>query len=323
MNFIQELKKNILDGYNITKEEAYKLTSENIESIAICANEIRQHFCGDTFDMCCIINAKSGRCSEDCKFCSQSSHYKTSSLEYPLLDSEKILDDARDKASKGVVRYSLVTSGKKLNSNEISLICETVKSIKESGINIKICGSLGLLTKEEYAKLLEAGLTRMHNNLETSKEYFPQMCSTHTFDDKVLSLTSARDNGMSICSGGIFGIGESMLDRISLAFSLKELNVQSVPINLLNPIKGTPYENNQILSEQELIQTVAIFRFILPTAFIRLAGGRKFLSDKGKSCFNSGANAAITGDMLTTDGISIETDLEILKELNYKVGLGS
>ncbi len=191
----------------------------------------------------------------------------------------------------------------------------------KGSIPIRICGSFGLLNGSQYRKLYKAGLTRIHNNLETSKNNFPNMCTTHSFEDKITAIEAAKNAGMSICSGGIFGIGESVQDRIDLAFSLKELGVKSIPINLLNPIKGTPYENNRPLTDEEIRRVVAVYRFILPTAFIRLAGGRGLLADKGRACFLSGANAAISGDMLTTLGISIETDMKMIRELGFEVAM--
>ena len=199
-------------------------------------------------------------------------------------------------------------------------ICKATEKIKNE-CSIKVCGSFGLLTHKQYKRLYNTGLTRIHNNLETSKEYFPKMCTTHSFEDKLEAITNAHQAGMSICSGGIFGIGESVEDRISLAFSLEKLGIKSVPINLLNPIKGTPYENNIPLSSDELCRIVAVYRFVMPDAFIRLAGGRGLLADKGKACFLSGANAAISGDMLTTSGITVESDMQMIKELGFEVEL--
>ena len=223
-------------------------------------------------------------------------------------------------AEKGVLRFSIVTSGKALTDKDVEILAATIKEIKSKS-NISICASLGLLTDENFKKLKDAGLERVHNNLEASKNFFPDVCTTHTFDDKVDALKAALKSGLSVCSGGIIGLGESMQDRIDLAFSLKELGIKSVPVNILSPVKGTPYENNKPLSEEEILKTIAIFRFILPDAFIRLAGGRTHLSDKGKKAFLSGANAAITGDMLTTYGISVDTDMQIIKETGYIVEL--
>lgn len=317
---INKLKDKILSGYNITYNEALSLIETPLNELLEAADEIRKHFCSNIFDICSIINAKSGKCSENCKFCAQSAHYKTNISEYPLLDKETIIKNALYMAEKGVLRFSIVTSGKALTDNDVEILADTIKEIKSKS-NISICASLGLLTDENFKKLKDAGLERVHNNLESSKNFFSSVCTTHTFDDKINALKAALQSGLSVCSGGIIGLGESMQDRIDLAFSLKELGIKSVPLNILSPVKGTPYENNKPLSEEEILKTISIFRFILPDAFIRLAGGRALLSDKGKKAFLSGANAAITGDMLTTYGISVDTDMQIIKETGYIVEL--
>lgn len=317
---INKLKDKILSGYNITYNEALSLIETPLNELLEAADEIRKHFCSNIFDICSIINAKSGKCSENCKFCAQSAHYKTNISEYPLLDKETIIKNALYMAEKGVLRFSIVTSGKALTDKDVEILADTIKEIKSKS-NISICASLGLLTDENFKKLKDAGLERVHNNLESSKNFFSSVCTTHTFDDKINALKAALQSGLSVCSGGIIGLGESMQDRIDLAFSLKELGIKSVPLNILSPVKGTPYENNKPLSEEEILKTISIFRFILPDAFIRLAGGRALLSDKGKKAFLSGANAAITGDMLTTYGISVDTDMQIIKETGYIVEL--
>lgn len=317
---IYKLKDKILSGYNITYNEALSLIETPLNELLEAADEIRKHFCSNIFDICSIINAKSGKCSENCKFCAQSAHYKTNISEYPLLDKETIIKNALYMAKKGVLRFSIVTSGKALTDKDVEILADTIKEIKSKS-NISICASLGLLTDENFKKLKYAGLERVHNNLETSENFFSSVCTTHTFDDKINALKAALQSGLSVCSGGIIGLGESMQDRIDLAFSLKELGIKSVPVNILSPVKGTPYENNKQLSEEEILKTISIFRFILPDAFIRLAGGRALLSDKGKKAFLSGANAAITGDMLTTYGISVDTDMQIIKETGYIVEL--
>lgn len=317
---INKIKDKIISGEKITYNEALLLTDAPLKELLKAADEIRKHFCSNIFDVCSIINAKSGKCSENCKFCAQSAHYQTNINEYPLLDKDTIVKNALYMAEKGVLRFSIVTSGKALTDKDVEILAETIKEIKSKS-NISICASLGLLTDENFKKLKDAGLERVHNNLEASKNFFPDVCTTHTFDDKVNALKAALKSGLSVCSGGIIGLGESMQDRIDLAFSLKELGIKSVPVNILSPVKGTPYENNKPLSEEEILKTIAIFRFILPDAFIRLAGGRIHLSDKGKKAFLSGANAAITGDMLTTYGISVDTDMQIIKETGYIVEL--
>lgn len=320
MSFIRECRNKVIDGLQITKEDALKLYYEDLEELTCTANELREHFCGNAFDICTIINAKSGKCSENCKYCAQSAHYKTLCDEYPLVSKETLLDDAKHNAEQGVLRYSIVTSGRNISDDEVDKVCEAISEIHKN-VNIKVCGSFGLLNEKQFKKLYDAGLTRIHNNLETSKEYFPKMCTTHTFEDKLKSISAAKSAGLEVCSGGIFGIGESVEDRISLAFSLKEIGVKSIPINLLNPIKGTPCENNAVLTEEELRRIVATYRFIMPSAFVRLAGGRGLLDDKGKKVFYSGANAAISGDMLTTAGVTTKTDLAMLDELGFKVQL--
>lgn len=317
---INKIKDKIISGEKITYNEALSLIETPLNELLEAADEIRKHFCSNIFDICSIINAKSGKCSENCKFCAQSAHYKTNISEYPLLDKETIIKNALYMAEKGVLRFSIVTSGKALTDNDVEILADTIKEIKSKS-NISICASLGLLTDENFKKLKDAGLERVHNNLETSENFFSSVCTTHTFDDKINALKAALQSGLSVCSGGIIGLGESMQDRIDLAFSLKELGIKSVPVNILSPVKGTPYENNKPLSEEEILKTISIFRFILPDAFIRLAGGRALLSDKGKKAFLSGANAAITGDMLTTYGISVDTDMQIIKETGYIVEL--
>lgn len=316
----KQIKDKIINGIDITYNEALSLINAPFDELLNCADEIREHFCKNIFDVCSIINAKSGRCSEDCKFCAQSAHYKTDISEYPLLDKDKIVKEALYMAEKGVLRFSIVTSGKALTDKDVDIIAEVIKEIKSKS-NISICASLGLLSASNFEKLKNAGLERVHNNLEASKNYFPKVCSTHTFDDKVNALKKAVSSGLSVCSGGIIGLGETMHDRIDLAFSLKELGIKSVPLNILSNIKGTPYENNKKLSESEILRTAAIFRFILPDAFIRLAGGRAQLSDFGKKAFLSGINAVITGDMLTTSGISVDTDMQMIKDTGYIVEL--
>lgn len=200
----------------------------------------------------------------------------------------------------------------------MNYLCNTYIEIRKN-CKIKLCASGGLLTYEELCQLKEAGVTRYHNNLETSRRFFSQMCTTHTYDEKIETIKAAKKAGLTVCSGGIMGLGENMEDRIDLAFTLRDLDITSVPINILNPIKGTPLENNKVLSLDDVRKIVAIYRFILPKAQLRLAGGRGLLDDKGLSIFTSGANAAITGDMLTTSGISIDEDMKIIKKLGYEV----
>lgn len=317
-HIIRILKSKVLSGVLLTKEEALQLEDVQLEPLARAADEIRQQFCGNRFDLCTIINGKNGRCSENCKYCAQSSFYDTQIEAYPLMGTDEIVEQAKYNAVRGVPRYSIVTSGKKLSIDEIENVCKSIQKIKET-VEISVCVSFGLQSEEDFQMLKEAGAVRVHNNLETSRAYFPEVCTTHSYDEKIETLKAAQRAGLSVCSGGIMGMGESMEDRIDLAVTVRDLGVKSIAVNMLNPIPGTPYENTPKLTISDMRRITAIFRFIAPDAFIRLAGGRGLMDDKGELCFQSGANAAITGDMLTTSGITIEQDMKMLEKLGYEV----
>lgn len=320
MTEIRELTNEVIRGKKITKEEALLLYEQPLEELCSCARKIQRHFCGDLFDICTIINGKSGRCSENCKFCAQSAHNHTGTACYPLLSEEEIVKQAKENWKQGILRYSIVTSGKRLSHEEVDLMCDVIRRIRrETGISV--CVSFGLLNKEEFSRLKEAGVSRIHNNLETSERKFPEICTTHTFQDKIHAIREAQEAGLTVCSGGIMGLGETVEDRIDMALALRELGIRSIPVNMLNPIEGTPLEGAELLTEDEMRRIVAVYRFLLPEASIRLAGGRGLLADKGRECFSSGANAAISGDMLTTAGITVETDMKMIEELGYKAGL--
>ena len=321
MNFVEQLKNKVLGGGEVNREEALGLMDTPLEELSQAADQLREHFCGDRFDLCTIVNGKCGKCSEDCKYCAQSAHYHTSLEEsYPLLSTEELVKGAAENKRQGVLRYSIVTSGRKLSDREVDQVCESIRAIREQ-VGIEVCVSFGLLGEEAFRKLKEAGASRVHCNLESSRRYFPQVCTTHTYGEKIETMKAARRAGLSVCSGGIIGLGETMDDRIDMVWTARALGVKSVPVNLLNPIPGTPYEHNPVLTEDELRRVVAIFRFLIPDGNIRLAGGRGLLEDKGARCFCSGANAAISGDMLTTAGITVERDLEMLRKLGYQVRL--
>lgn len=317
---VNQIKEYIINGGVIGKEQAMEIVSAPLEELCSAADELRRHFCGNGFDICTIINGKCGRCSEDCKYCAQSAHYKAYVEEYPLLDTDEIVRQAKYNADRGVLRYSIVTSGRRLSDGEVDRVCESIRAVREQ-VGIEVCVSFGLLGYEHFVKIKAAGASRVHCNLESSRRYFPSVCTTHTYDEKIATLQAAKKAGLSICSGGIMGLGETMEDRIDMALTVRELGVRSVPVNFLNPIKNTPYENNILPDEDEKRRIAAIYRFILPDASIRLAGGRGLMPDKGESCFRSGANAAISGDMLTTAGITIETDMKLLEKLGCKAEL--
>ncbi len=320
MSYVTKAVQAVLNGKQQTKEDGLRLYDEPLEELCKGADEIRRHFCGNSFDLCTIVNAKSGSCSEDCKFCAQSAHNHAGTAQYPLLSTEEILKGAKRNHEQGVLRYSIVTSGKRLSEAEVDKLCEVIRRIR-SEVGISVCVSFGLLNEAQYRRLKAAGVTRVHNNLETSRRFFQAVCTTHTHEDKIEAIQAAQAAGLPVCSGGIIGLGETREDRIEMALELRTLGVQSVPLNLLNPIAGTPFAANQKLSKEEVLRTVAVYRFLLPNASIRLAGGRSLLDDKGEACFLSGANAAISGDMLTTAGITVKTDLALLEKLGYQTGL--
>ncbi len=319
MSFTEEMKDKILRGKWIGREEALRLAEEPLEELRQAADEIRRKVCGSGFDLCTIVNAKCGRCSEDCRYCAQSAHYRTACEEsYPLLSTQELLEDARRNAQQGVLRYSIVTSGRRLSEEEVEQACESIHRIRAE-VPIEVCVSFGLLDEVQFRKIKAAGASRVHCNLESSARYFPSVCTTHTYEEKIRTLQEAKRAGLSICSGGILGLGETMEDRIDMVLTARELGVKSIPVNLLNPIPGTPYENRVPLDNEAACRCVALFRFLIPDASIRLAGGRGLLGDKGEACFLSGANAAISGDMLTTAGITVETDMELLRSSGFEV----
>jgi biotin synthase len=318
MSVVGRLKKIVIEGGSINRKEAVDLYGSPLNELRLAANDLRTRFCGNTFDLCTIINGKSGICSEDCKYCAQSVHYRTDIHEYPLMEAGTVLKEAVYNEIRGVLRFSIVTSGRNLNDREVEMASE-IYSILSKNCGMSLCASHGLLTFEQLKKLKESGVIRYHNNLETSRRYFPEVCTTHSYEDKIRTIKYAVKAGLDVCSGGIMGLGESVEDRVDMAIELRRLGIRSVPLNLLNPIKGTPTEGFPPITAEEAERIVATYRFILPDASIRMAGGRLLLRDKGKSLFLSGANSAITGDMLTTRGTGIREDIEMLKDLGFEV----
>lgn len=316
---LQRLEHKIMDGYRISREEAELLIDVDLSELSEAADRIRLHFCGNVCDVCSVAAVKVGQCSEDCLYCAQSTRAKDKVPAECVLGEKVLTDIAVQDKSRGSYRYGLVSVGRRLSKKEVELAVSNVADIRKTA-DIHVCASLGMLDKEDFTKLHEAGMTMVHNNMETSDEFFKTLCTTHTSDDKRKSIRAAKAAGMKVCSGGLIGLGEILSDRIDLAFSLRELDVDSVPINMLNPIPGTYFEHQEPMKEDEFLRTVAIFRFVLPDTFIRLAAGRAFLPDNGKAALRAGANAVISGDFLTTTGITFETDLQMIREQGYEVG---
>lgn len=311
-----KLAEEIIEGRRIKRgEDLSMFLSCDLEELCKGADLIREHFVGDKVDLCSIKNGRSGRCPEDCKYCAQSAHNHTDCEVYDFLPEETILEACKLNESEGVHRFSIVTAGKALTGEEFEKSISAYKRMK-SECKIDLCASMGFLTRQQLHELHEAGVTSYHHNIETSKRNFPNICTTHTYDMKMETLKMVKEEGMDVCSGGIIGMGETWEDRLDMAISLSEVPVDSIPINALMPIKGTPLENLERISQEDILRTVAFFRYINPTADIRLAAGRALLENDGEIAFKSGASATITGNMLTTVACAtIRSDKEMLRKL--------
>ncbi len=317
---ILNIKDKIISGGKISREEAIALSqTPNKQALYSAANDIRIHFVGYQFDLCSIQNAKSGACSENCKWCSQSAHNQADVEVYNIVDTQTAVDMAKQNEAYGVDKYSLVTSGRTISNQNLKSIIGIYQAIRKES-DIKLCASMGLLNKEQLQALSDAGVERYHCNLETSKRYFPQVCSTHTYEEKITTLKYAQSIGMKVCSGGIIGLGETMEDRIDLALDLAELGIMSIPINVLNPIEGTPLHNNRSLSKEEVLTSIALFRFINPKANLRFAGGRNKIKAYQEEALNAGISAALVGDLLTTTGSSgVEEDKQAFRKAGFEL----
>ena len=312
---VAEIVERIIAGERLKKSDDMNIfLMTPLEEIQKCAGAIQKNFFGNHIDLCTIINGKSGLCGENCKYCAQASCHKTGVEIHGFLSAEKILNAALANEKAGVNRFSIVTSGRALSGADFDKALATYKLLHEK-LKIELCASHGILNAEQFKKLREVGVKSYHHNIETSKKFFPQICTSHTYEDRINTIKIAQSEGLKVCSGGIIGMGENWQDRFDMAFELAELKIKSVPVNVLNAVKGTVLENLKPLDAETILRTIAIFRFILPDANIRLAAGRKFLPDKGASAFLYGASASITGDMLTTSGTTIKGDFEILKTL--------
>lgn len=318
MGLANELKNKVLNGYKVSKRDALSLYNENIDELCKEANEIREYFTGNKVDLCSIINGKSGRCSENCKYCAQSAHFKTGVNEYALLSYEKILSNAKENQSEGVNRFSIVTSGKGLYGEEFDKVINYYKKLNND-CTISLCASHGIISKESLIRLKGTGVIRYHHNIETSRRHYSEICTTHSYEDRINTINDAKEIGLEVCSGGIIGMGETVEDRIDMALELRNLEIVSIPINVLMPIPGTPLEKQECLTEEDILRTIAVFRFVNPNAQIRLAAGRNCLTNYGEKAFLSGANATITGNLLTTCGNKIMDDKELIRKIGLEV----
>lgn len=314
-----ELAEEIINGRRITRQDDLTFFLDcNLDELCEGADRIRKHFVGDKVDLCSIINGRSGKCPEDCKYCAQSAHNHTDCEVYDFLPEEDIVKACKLNESEGVDRFSIVTAGKALSGEEFEKAVHAYETMNKE-CDIELCASMGFLNAEQLHRLHEAGVTSYHHNIETSRRNFPNICTTHTYDEKIATIKMAQEEGFCVCSGGIIGMGETWEDRLDMAVSLAELGIMSIPINTLMPIPGTPLENLKQLSEEDILRTIAFFRYINPEANVRLAAGRALVTNDGEAAFSGGASATITGNMLTTSGSTIESDKKLLRGLGRDV----
>jgi biotin synthase len=319
--WIAELGQRVIQGGEITRDEGrclFHLESQSeIFDLLGWANRIREHFKGNKIHLCSIVNVKSGGCSENCRFCSQSAAYQTDSPRYGLIDAAPVSQAAAEAKANGVTALGLVAAWRGLEEGQVlDEICDRLKELKDSG-QARPDASLGIIKSQGVAnRLKEAGLECYNHNLESSRRFFPEVCSTHTYDERLETIRHLKEAGIKICSGGILGMGETRDDRCELAFALKELGVHIVPINILNPIPGTPFAGKEALPPLEVLKSIACFRFVLPRQEIMIAGGRTVnLRDLQSLIFMAGASALMVGNYLTTLNQPVEKDLQMLKDL--------
>jgi len=319
-NMIEILKKKVLCGELISQKEALQLSQTPDKSLLYkAANEIREHFCQNVLELCSVTNAKSGKCSEDCKWCSQSKYHNTGIAEYKIVDKKLAVNEAVENSKRGVSNHCLVTSGRKVSNKTLDGLIPVYNDISER-CNVRLCASMGLITEEQMCRLKnEAKVERYHCNLETAPSFFSNFVSTHTIEEKIETIKTAQRVGLKVCSGGIIGLGETMAQRIEMAFLLRDLGIKSIPINILHAIKGTALENVSPLGEEEVLTTIAVFRFIHPDAHLRFAGGRIQIRHYQDKALKAGINAALTGDYLTTTGCNIQADIADFERACFEV----
>ena len=318
-NLIDEMIDSTLDGKGITRKQALELeflSYEELDYLFEGTNRLRDYFKGDDVKICSIVNAKAGKCEEDCGFCAQSSQFKTDSPEYGLMDVDKIVAAAKEAEAFGSNEFSIVTSGTALNRREeLDQVIEAIKRIKEE-TNLETCCSLGLMSLENLRELKAAGLDRCHHNLETAASHFGEIVTTHNYEDEVRAVQNAKDAGLQVCVGGIFGMGETFAQRVELAIDIRDLEAQSFPINFLKPLEGTALETMELMELYEALRTIAMLRLVLPTIDLFVCGGREeVFTDNQEQIFSAGANGILGGNYLTTKGQDPKRDIEMIERL--------
>jgi biotin synthase len=318
----QKIGDKVLSGRATTMKDIGPLLEAkgpDIIDLAAVANRVRVEFMGNHIDLCSLLNAKSGRCPEDCAFCAQSAHYKAEAPTYPLMDTDQMVKEAKEAQTRKTGRFCLISSGRQLNDKEFETVLDALAQIRRE-TDLALDCSFGTLTRERAEALRTVGVTRYNHNLETAESHFSKICTTHSFRDRVQTIEVLKDEGFSICCGGIIGLGESPQQRLEMAFSLRELGIDCIPINILNPRSGTPLENSKPIPPMEIIKTIALFRLILPKGTIKIAGGREVnLRDLQSLVLLAGANGLIVGNYLTTPGRNAEDDLTMIRDLGFEI----
>lgn len=317
--FIAGCMEKVLAGGRITIDEAERLmATDDIMALAECANTITRKFNGDVVDVEALINAKSGRCPEDCSFCAQSTFYETGINKYPLLPTEQIVENARMAKEGGATSFCLVCAYRSPPEKDFEQICDTITEIKRQ-VGTQVNVSLGFMTPDRARRLKELGVKRYNHNLEAAESYFPKICNTHTFADRVNTARIVKEAGLELCCGGIIGMGETPRQRLELAFSIASLDPDEVPMNILIGREGTPMEGMGTIEPMEAIKTIAVWRFIMPKTILKIAGGREVhLRDKDRLALKAGANGIITGGYLTTGGNQPNRDITMIQEIGLK-----
>ena len=318
---MRDYKKLNFSSYS-TEEIKSFITKTPLDELKKIATSVREEKFGNKIQLCSIINAKSGACREDCAFCAQSIHHRANIERYPLLEPEKILKEALSASKTEISHFGIVTSGTTISDKELETICDTIKLIKRN-ISVNICASLGKLSAEKLKLLKQSGLKRYHHNLETSESYLPKICKTHTWNERVETVLLAQQVGLELCSGVLFGMGESWEDRINLARSLYELKIKDIPINFLTPIPGTPLEKQSPLTSEEALRIIILYRLFLSDSTIRSCGGRAkvFTREQLPEIYSAGANAIMTGNYLTTSGITPDIDKKTIVNAGLTIKL--